>query len=122
MQPLTQRWGLPGVSQLHAADAGALQCPELGRHEPGACGVRAQPVRVLDIEVGDRAAVAHEERAAVPEPAVQMDDCAPVGAGRDVGGVEEVADEPAHRVPVRSCVFIAVPSSSISHSAALPGV
>ena len=107
VQPLTQRRSLLGVSQLHAADAGAMQRPEPGRHEPGACGVRAQPVGVLDVEVRDCAAVAHEERATVLEPAVQMDDCAPVGAGGDVGGVEEVADEPAHRVPARSCVVIA---------------
>ena len=36
VQPLPQRRSLLRVSQIHAADAGAVERAELGRHEPRA--------------------------------------------------------------------------------------
>ena len=107
VQPLAQPRRLLRVSQLDAMNRRTVQRAQLGRRGPRARGLRPQPVGVLYVEVGRVAAVADQERAAILQPAVQMDDRAAARAGRDVGGVEDVADEPAHRVPVRSAaVFV----------------
>ena len=107
VQPLTQPWRLMRVSQLDAMHPRAMQGAHLGRHGPRTRGLRLQPVGAFDVEIGRVAPVADQERPAILQPAVQMDDRAAARAGRDVGRVEDVADEPAHRVLVRSAaVFV----------------
>ena len=113
VQARAQLGRIPGPLQPHPVHRFALQRSPAGRFEIG--GARtARPLAgaALEVEVGPRTAVAHQEGAAVPQLAVEMHDRAAAPGLGNVGDVEDEPEMTAHGVSGNSATGTSVPPCS----------